>query len=149
MCKCVCVCVCVANAMPFNLKPLVCECVWAGLGGCPYAKGATGNVATEDVCYMLEGLEIESGVDMNKLLEVSTFITTNLGTDKCVCVYACLVHIIFIPPTHSTHSHSFTHTHTHTHTGIDSNSRCANAMKATVPFDYADMSSEEAPIFVH
>src|SRR5450631_3271333 len=39
-----------------------------GLGGCPYAPGATGNVATEDVVYMLEGLEITTGVDMPKLL---------------------------------------------------------------------------------
>ena len=41
----------------------------AGLGGCPYAKGATGNVATEDVLYMLDGLGIETGVDMGKLME--------------------------------------------------------------------------------
>ena len=41
----------------------------AGLGGCPYAKGATGNVATEDVVYMLHGMGIETGVDMDKLLE--------------------------------------------------------------------------------
>lgn len=40
----------------------------AGLGGCPYAKGATGNVATEDVLYLLEGLGIETGIDMNKLI---------------------------------------------------------------------------------
>ena len=40
----------------------------AGLGGCPYAKGATGNVATEDVLYLLEGLGIETGIDMDKLI---------------------------------------------------------------------------------
>jgi hydroxymethylglutaryl-CoA lyase len=40
----------------------------AGLGGCPYAKGATGNVATEDVLYMLEGLGIETGIDMGRLI---------------------------------------------------------------------------------
>ncbi len=51
----------------------------AGLGGCPYAKGASGNVATEDVVYMLDGLGIESGVDMQKLLAVSRFISDALG----------------------------------------------------------------------
>ncbi|MGV8403590.1 hydroxymethylglutaryl-CoA lyase, partial [Pseudomonas aeruginosa] len=39
----------------------------AGLGGCPYAKGATGNVASEDVLYLLDGLEIHTGVDMHAL----------------------------------------------------------------------------------
>ena len=47
----------------------------AGLGGCPYAKGATGNVATEDVLYMLEGLGIETGVDMVKLVAAGAFIS--------------------------------------------------------------------------
>jgi hydroxymethylglutaryl-CoA lyase len=46
----------------------------AGLGGCPYAKGATGNVATEDVLYMLNGLGIETGVDMEKLIAAGDFI---------------------------------------------------------------------------
>eukprot|EP00471_Norrisiella_sphaerica_P011178 CAMPEP_0184504304 /NCGR_PEP_ID=MMETSP0113_2-20130426/52396_1 /TAXON_ID=91329 /ORGANISM="Norrisiella sphaerica, Strain BC52" /LENGTH=362 /DNA_ID=CAMNT_0026893943 /DNA_START=615 /DNA_END=1703 /DNA_ORIENTATION=- len=50
-----------------------------GLGGCPYAKGATGNVATEDVCYMLTGLGVETGVDMQKLMEASAFISKCLG----------------------------------------------------------------------
>ncbi|MBO6949583.1 MAG: hydroxymethylglutaryl-CoA lyase [Rhodospirillales bacterium] len=47
----------------------------AGLGGCPYAKGASGNVATEDVVYMLNGLGIETGIDMDKLLAASRFIS--------------------------------------------------------------------------
>ena len=51
----------------------------AGLGGCPYAKGATGNVATEDVLYMLNGLNIETGVDMNRLLDAAQFICNHLG----------------------------------------------------------------------
>jgi hydroxymethylglutaryl-CoA lyase len=51
----------------------------AGLGGCPYAKGATGNVATEDVLYMLDGLDIETGVDMNRLLDAAQFICNHLG----------------------------------------------------------------------
>ena len=53
----------------------------AGLGGCPYAKGATGNVATEDVVYLLDGMGIESGVDMNKLLDAGYFISEFLGRD--------------------------------------------------------------------
>lgn len=51
----------------------------AGLGGCPYAKGATGNVATEDVVYMLHGFGIKTGIDMEKLLDASAFITGVLG----------------------------------------------------------------------
>jgi hydroxymethylglutaryl-CoA lyase len=51
----------------------------AGLGGCPYAKGATGNVATEDVLFMLEGLDIETGVDMGKLVEAGRYICDFLG----------------------------------------------------------------------
>ncbi|MFZ1388692.1 MAG: hydroxymethylglutaryl-CoA lyase [Thiolinea sp.] len=51
----------------------------SGLGGCPYAKGASGNVATEDVLYMLNGMGIETGVDMSKLLEAGRFISESLG----------------------------------------------------------------------
>jgi hydroxymethylglutaryl-CoA lyase len=51
----------------------------AGLGGCPYAKGATGNVATEDVLYLLQGLGIETGVDMDKLIDAGTRICEVLG----------------------------------------------------------------------
>ena len=51
----------------------------SGLGGCPYAKGASGNVATEDLLYMLNGLGIETGVDMAKLLAASRFISASLG----------------------------------------------------------------------
>ncbi|WP_110654348.1 hydroxymethylglutaryl-CoA lyase [Salinicola halimionae] len=51
----------------------------AGLGGCPYAKGATGNVATEDVIYLLNGLGIESGVDLDKLAETGVWITQTIG----------------------------------------------------------------------
>ncbi len=53
----------------------------AGLGGCPYAKGATGNVATEDVVYMLQGMGIDCGVDMGKLLEAGQFISDFLGRE--------------------------------------------------------------------
>lgn len=51
----------------------------AGLGGCPYAKGASGNVATEDVVYMLDGLGVETGVDLKRLLEASKFISNSLS----------------------------------------------------------------------
>jgi len=51
----------------------------AGLGGCPYAKGATGNVATEDLLYMLDGMGIHSGVDMQKLVAAGAFICNALG----------------------------------------------------------------------
>ena len=45
-----------------------------GLGGCPYAKGASGNVATEDVIYMLNGMGVDCGVDLQKVLVASKFI---------------------------------------------------------------------------
>ncbi|KVI07984.1 Aldolase-type TIM barrel [Cynara cardunculus var. scolymus] len=51
----------------------------AGLGGCPYAKGASGNVATEDVVYMLDGLGIKTNVDLGKLLQTGEFICKHLG----------------------------------------------------------------------
>ena len=51
----------------------------AGLGGCPYAAGASGNVASEDVLYMLNGLEIETGVDLKSLVETGAFIAAALG----------------------------------------------------------------------
>jgi hydroxymethylglutaryl-CoA lyase len=51
----------------------------AGLGGCPYAKGATGNVATEDVVYLMHGLGIETGIDLAKLREAGRYISKELG----------------------------------------------------------------------
>jgi len=53
----------------------------AGLGGCPYARGATGNVATEDVIYMLDGLGIDTGVDLHKLFRAGEFICRELGRE--------------------------------------------------------------------
>jgi hydroxymethylglutaryl-CoA lyase len=47
----------------------------AGLGGCPYAKGATGNVATEDVVYLLHGMGIDTGIDLDKLIDAGKFIS--------------------------------------------------------------------------
>ena len=51
----------------------------AGLGGCPYAKGATGNVATEDVVYLLKGLGIETGIDLDKLVDTGLWISSVLN----------------------------------------------------------------------
>jgi len=54
----------------------------AGLGGCPYAPGATGNVATEDVVYMLNGMKIETGIDLDKLATAGQTISAALGRDS-------------------------------------------------------------------
>jgi hydroxymethylglutaryl-CoA lyase len=51
----------------------------AGLGGCPYAKGASGNVATEDVVYMLQGLGIETGIDLGKVVDIGQWICGVIG----------------------------------------------------------------------
>ena len=51
----------------------------SGLGGCPYAKGATGNVATEDVLYMMNGLGIATGIDLDLVVDAGQFISQQLG----------------------------------------------------------------------
>jgi len=51
----------------------------AGLGGCPFAKGATGNVATEDVLYLLRGLDVDTGVDMDSVVDTGQWISAQLG----------------------------------------------------------------------
>lgn len=51
----------------------------AGLGGCPYAKGATGNVATEDVLYLMQGLGIKTGIDLHAVVDAGQFISNHLG----------------------------------------------------------------------
>ncbi|KAK3028562.1 hypothetical protein RJ639_039084 [Escallonia herrerae] len=51
----------------------------SGLGGCPYAKGASGNVATEDVVYMLNGLGVKTGVNLEKLMLAGEYISKHLG----------------------------------------------------------------------
>ena len=53
----------------------------SGAGGCPYAKGASGNVASEDVVYMLHGLGIETGVDLTALAETGRWLATRLGRE--------------------------------------------------------------------
>jgi hydroxymethylglutaryl-CoA lyase len=57
----------------------VIDCAAGGLGGCPYAPGATGNVATEDVVYMLEGMGIATGVDMEKLVAATNEVSRLIG----------------------------------------------------------------------
>ena len=59
----------------------------AGLGGCPYAKGASGNVATEDVVYMLEGMGISTGIDLDALVDCGQYVFA-CAMDRRIC--ACL-----------------------------------------------------------
>jgi hydroxymethylglutaryl-CoA lyase len=54
----------------------------AGLGGCPYAKGASGNIATEDVLFMLNGMNIETGVDLNEVIKIGNWICNELGREN-------------------------------------------------------------------
>ena len=54
----------------------------AGLGGCPYARGASGNVSTEDVLYMLAGMGIHTGVHLDKVIEAGRFISSHLARDN-------------------------------------------------------------------
>lgn len=63
----------------------------AGLGGCPYSPGATGNVATEDVIYLLDGLGMSHGVDLDALIEVGEFINAELGRDTASRVSRALL----------------------------------------------------------
>jgi hydroxymethylglutaryl-CoA lyase len=64
-----------------QLGVAVVDAAVAGLGGCPYAPGATGNVATEDVVYMLNGMEIETGIDLEKLAAAGRTISQSLGRE--------------------------------------------------------------------
>jgi hydroxymethylglutaryl-CoA lyase len=63
-----------------------------GLGGCPYAPGATGNLATEDLVYMLDGLGIGTGVDLNALLEASAFMESRVGHPLPSRYYRSAIH---------------------------------------------------------
>ncbi len=69
----------------------VIDCSVSGLGGCPYAKGASGNVATEDVLYMLNGLGIETGVDLSKLVQAGRFISDFLQRQPASKVARALI----------------------------------------------------------
>lgn len=63
----------------------------AGLGGCPYAKGATGNVATEDVLYMLHGMGIETGMDLDKTVRIGQWISDEIGRQNASRVGRALI----------------------------------------------------------
>lgn len=76
--------------LPLGIKTI--DSAVTGLGGCPYAAGATGNVATEDVLYLLDGLGIETGIDMAALLEAGRFITERLGRRPAGRVARALAH---------------------------------------------------------
>ncbi|XP_029633952.1 hydroxymethylglutaryl-CoA lyase, mitochondrial isoform X1 [Octopus sinensis] len=65
----------------------------SGLGGCPYARGASGNVATEDVVYMLHGLAIKTGIDLPKLIEAGQFISQAIGRSTRSRVNQALAHL--------------------------------------------------------
>ena len=54
----------------------------SGVGGCPYARGATGNVASEDVVYMLHGMGIATGIDMKKLIATGRWLSAQLARDN-------------------------------------------------------------------
>jgi hydroxymethylglutaryl-CoA lyase len=69
----------VAASLEFGLRTF--DSSVSGLGGCPYAAGASGNVATEDVVYLLQGLDYDTGIDLNKLVEAGAFISAALGRD--------------------------------------------------------------------
>jgi hydroxymethylglutaryl-CoA lyase len=62
-----------------------------GLGGCPYAKGATGNVATEDVVYLLHGLGADTGIDLDALVDVAAWISAQLGREPASRVARALL----------------------------------------------------------
>jgi hydroxymethylglutaryl-CoA lyase len=66
----------VLSALPFGITTF--DASAGGLGGCPYAPGATGNLATDDLVYMLDGLGIETGVSLARLSEASAFIASKL-----------------------------------------------------------------------
>jgi hydroxymethylglutaryl-CoA lyase len=70
----------------------VIDCAVAGLGGCPYAPGASGNVATEDVLYLLDGLDIETGVDSDKVIAAGRFICDHLGRSPASRVARACAH---------------------------------------------------------
>ncbi|SUA52719.1 Hydroxymethylglutaryl-CoA lyase yngG [Oligella urethralis] len=63
----------------------------AGLGGCPYAKGATGNVATEDVLYMLHGMGIETDMDLDKTVQIGQWISDQIGRQNASRVGRALI----------------------------------------------------------
>ncbi len=79
--------------MKFKHGVAVVDSSVAGLGGCPYAKGASGNVSTEDVVYMLHGMGIKTGVNLEKLIDAGNFISSFLNrptSSKVACALSKL-----------------------------------------------------------
>ena len=72
--------------MAFSKGISVSDSSVAGIGGCPYAKGASGNVATEDVLYLCELLGIEHGVNIEEVMRVGDFISTELNRQNLASV---------------------------------------------------------------
>lgn len=66
----------IASCLPMGVATI--DSAVAGLGGCPYARGASGNVATEDVVYMLNGMGIETGIDLERLVYAGQAICSHL-----------------------------------------------------------------------
>lgn len=78
----------ICTALDFGIK--VVDSSVSGLGGCPYAKGASGNVSTEDLVYMLHGLGATTGIDLKRLIDAGNFISTALGKNTQSKVNAAL-----------------------------------------------------------
>jgi hydroxymethylglutaryl-CoA lyase len=74
----------VAAALELGLRTF--DSSVSGLGGCPYATGASGNVATEDVVYLLHGMGYRTGIDLPKLIEAGAYISAALGRETSACV---------------------------------------------------------------
>src|SRR5205814_9964419 len=66
----------------------------AGLGGCPYANGATGNVATEDVVYLLDGVGARTAVDLGALIEVARWISAEIRSEEHTSELQSLRHLV-------------------------------------------------------
>lgn len=67
----------ILTSLSYNIS--VVDSSVSGLGGCPYARGASGNAATEDVVYMLHGIGVNTGINLDKLIDVGKFICDELG----------------------------------------------------------------------
>lgn len=87
----------------------------SGLGGCPYAKGASGNVPTEDVIYMLHGLGVHTGINLPELVLVGRFICNYLGRNSESKVTLALGDLKPMDKNAHEHTHEHDHNHDHSH----------------------------------
>lgn len=87
----------------------------SGLGGCPYAKGASGNVPTEDVVYMLHGLGAHTGIDLPALVLAGRYICDHLGRKSESKVTVAMGDLKPLEKPGQDHSHAHSHSHAHTH----------------------------------